>query len=113
MAGPDMAGPVEAKPTSTVLVPSAGAQKGSTMDDLGVRDPFSGVAGIDDQLSFLDDAAIVVVGVVGHDKNTVILPQILQLGSLHLQVVFAAFTDKREIGIMIADLRPVLLEQFD
>src|SRR3977135_106225 len=107
-----MAGPVEARPILDSLWGVCGTQKGSTMNDLGVRDPFSGVAGIDDQLSFLDDAAIVVIGVVGHDKNAVILPQILQLGSFHLQVVFAAFTDKMEIRIMIADLRPVLLEQF-
>src|SRR5882762_11351514 len=108
-----MEGTVEAKSDSRPFCCLLVAQRGSTTDDLGVLDPFRGVAGIDDQLSFLDDAAIVVIGVVGHDKNTVILPQIRQLSSLHLQVVFAAFTDKREKGIMIADLSPVLLEQFD
>jgi hypothetical protein len=45
----------------------------STTDDLGTLDSFSGVAGIDNQFSFPDDARIVVIGVVGHDKNTVIL----------------------------------------
>src|ERR1700752_5387396 len=82
---------------STVLGPSLWLRRGgSTTDDLGVLDPFSGVAGIDDQLSFPDDPARVGIGVVGHDKTTVILSQVLQLSALHLQVVFAAFADKRE-----------------
>jgi hypothetical protein len=43
---------------STVLAPSPWLTKGLTTD----------------QLSFPDDAAVVIIGVVGHDKNTVILP---------------------------------------
>src|ERR1039458_3395193 len=72
-----------------------------------------GVAGIDDQLGFGNDAAIVVVGVVGHDDDAVVLAEVFQFGALHLQVVFPAFSDEGEVGIVVANLRSVFLQQFD
>ena len=83
------------------------------MHDFGAFDSAGGVAGVHHQLGFLNDAAIVVIGVVGDNDNAVILPQVLQLRALHLQVVFPPLADEREIGIVVADLGPISLQELD
>ena len=45
--------------------------------NLAAFDALGRVASIDHQLSFVDDATVVVVGVIGHDDHAVVLTQIL------------------------------------
>ena len=50
----------------------------SAGNDLRTGDALGGIAGINDQLGFGDDAAVVVVGVVGDDQHTIILAEVFQ-----------------------------------
>ena len=83
------------------------------MHDLGAINSLGRVAGVDHQLGFGNDLAIVVVGVVGNDHDAVVLSQLFDLRTLHLQVVLASFADEREIGVVVADLGSFFLQQFD
>src|ERR1022692_633888 len=83
------------------------------MHYLGTVNPLGCVAGVDDQLSFADNLAVVVVGVIGDDHDAVVLAQLVQFGPLHLQIVLSSLSNKREVGIVVADLSAFLLQQFD
>ncbi len=81
-------------------------------DFIAVNPP-SSVAGVDHQFGLFHDLPVVVVRVVGHDDDAVILSQILQLRALHLQIIFPALANEREVGIVIADLGSIFLQKFD
>src|SRR5450631_1770433 len=81
--------------------------------NLGALDPAGRVSGIDYKLRLPHDRAVVVVGMVGHYEHAVVLAEILHRDTFHLQVVFPAFADEREIRVVIADLRARLLQQFN
>src|SRR5271165_2974717 len=85
----------------------------SAAHNLGAFNATGRIPGVDDQLSFADDVVIVVVRVVGDDQDAVVLAEILQFRALHLQVVLAAFANEWKVGIVIADLGSVFLQQFD
>src|ERR1700733_2307880 len=85
----------------------------SAKHNLGTLDPAGGIARVDHQLGLVHNAAVIVIGMVGHDHDAVILAQVFQIHALHLQVIFATFTDERKIGIVIANLGSILLQEFD
>src|ERR1035438_5344993 len=76
-----------------------------TSHDFATLDAAGSIARVNHQLAFLHNAAKVIVGVVRHDDDAVILPKIVEIGTLHLEVVLPASSDEREIGIVLADLR--------
>ena len=69
--------------------------------NLGALDASGGVAGIDHKLGLLDNARVVVVGMIGHNNEIIVLAQIFQGSTLHLQVVLPPFADGGEIGIVV------------
>ena len=83
------------------------------MQNFWTFDAPGGIASVDYQLGLLDDAGIIVIGVVGHDDDAVILAQIFQLRALQLQVVFPTFADEWELGIVVADLGSIFLQKLD
>ena len=83
------------------------------MHDLRALDSTRSIPGIDHELRFLDNFSVVVIRMIGHDDNAVVLPQIVQIGALHLQIVLAALANHREVRIVIADDCSVFLQQFD
>src|SRR5712692_9612891 len=90
-----------------------GSRRTLAADNLWALDASSGVARINHELRLPHDALVVVIGVVGHDQHTVVLRKIFQRGALHPQVVFAPFANGWEVGIVVADLCALLLQQFD
>src|SRR5437667_8082703 len=68
---------------------------------------------VDHQLRLLHDPAIVVLGMIGHDKHAIVLSEILQRRALHLQIILAALSNGGKKWIVIADLGPFLLQQLD
>src|SRR5579862_1950518 len=82
----------------------------STAHDLWAGNVPRGVTGVDHQLRFLDDVAVIIVGMVGYDNDAVVLRKVLQLGTLHLQVVLTALANEREVRIVVADLSSILLQ---
>ena len=49
--------------------------------DLVTFNSARGVAGIDHQLRFLDNPAVIVIGVVGNDDHAVVLAKIAEVGA--------------------------------
>ena len=55
-----------------------------TVHDFVTRDAARRVPRIDNKLSLTNDCGVVVVGVIGHDQDTIVLPKIFQLCAFHL-----------------------------
>jgi len=99
-----MAGPVEARPILDSLGAVCGTQKGSTMNDLGVRDPFGGVAGIDDDRSVVPNPLVIEIGVVGRNERQIVRFQdvLAKLDGRHVRKVIRAHLVKpRDVRITI------------
>src|SRR5712692_4249565 len=90
-----------------------GSRRTLAADNLWALDASSGVARINHELRLPHDALVIVVGVIGHDQDAVVLRKIFQWGTLHLQVVLAPLANGWEVGIVVADLRALLLQQFN
>ena len=84
-----------------------------TVDDFVALDALGGVARVDDELRLLDDLGVVVIGMVGHDQDAVVLAKIVEGRAFHLQVVTPALADRREVRIVVTDLRTFLLQKLD
>src|SRR5437879_11335947 len=72
-----------------------------------------GVSRIYDKLRFTHNPLVIVVGVVGHDQHAIILGKVFEWCARHSQIVLATFANSREIGIVVANLRPFFLQQFN
>src|SRR5215467_2441701 len=72
-----------------------------------------GVAGVDDELRFAHDLCIVVVGMIGENQHAVVLRQIVERYSVHVEIVVAAASYIREKGVVVRNDGASLLQQFD
>src|SRR5437879_3102638 len=95
------------------LNPGLEASLALATHDLVALNTLGRVARVYHQLRLLHDPAIVVFRMIGHDDHAIVLSEILQRGTFHLQIIFAALSDRGEKRIVIADLGPFFLQQFD
>src|SRR5512143_1081598 len=72
-------------------------------DDFVALDALGGVASVDDQVGFLHDALVVIVGMIGDNQHAIVLSQVVERCTGHLQVVFASASDLGEIRVVVAD----------
>ena len=106
------------RPERQVIVNGSSSDVGTgryrlAVHDLVALDAASGVARIYHQLCFVDDLLVVVVGVVGDDEHAIVLAEIVERRTLHLQVVLAAAADEGKIRVVVADGRAFFLQQLD
>src|SRR6266481_875099 len=102
-----------ALPTVAGSIPALEASLALATHDLVALNTLGSVARVYHQLRLLHDPAIVVFRMIGHDDHAIVLSEILQRGAFHLQIIFAALSDRGEKRIVIADLGPFFLQQFD
>src|SRR5438874_1136306 len=74
-----------------------------------------GPAGVDDELRVVGDHLPVVGGVVGRDEHAVVTDQRLaaQRHALHLQVVVPHAVGRRDVRVVVVDLRAQVLQFLD
>src|SRR5438552_19107570 len=72
-----------------------------------------GVSRIYDKLRFTHNPLVIVVGVVVHDQHAIILGKVFEWCARHSQIVLVTFANSRDIGIVVANLRPFFLQQFN
>ncbi len=90
-----------------------GATQTLAADDFRVGHAARGIAGVDDQLRLLDNPLVVVVRVIGYDDHAVVLGKIIEVRTLHLQIVFSPLSNEGKVRVVIADLGSIPLQEFD
>src|SRR5215468_2502854 len=90
----------------------------SGTDDLTANDVFTlnashRVARIHYQGCVLPDPAVVIVRMVCDDQHTIRFFDVLYRCAFHLQIVMASLADDRKIGIVVADLSAIRLQQLN
>src|SRR5215813_8433069 len=76
-------------------------------------DSLGGVAGVDDELRFAHDLCVVVVGMIGENQHAVVLRQIVERHSVHVEIVVSAASYIWEKWIVVRNDGASLLQQFD
>src|SRR5215475_64817 len=71
-----------------------------------------GVAGVDDELRFAHNLCVVVVGMIGENQHAVVLRQIVERHSVHVEVVVSAASYIWEKWVVVRNDSASLLQQF-
>jgi hypothetical protein len=82
-------------------------------DDFWRVDASGGVAGVDNELGFFDDGAVVVGGMVCDDDDCVVLAEIVEGRVGHIEGVVPAVTNGGEIRVVVGDDGAFFAEEFD
>ena len=93
--------------------PHTSCTEGLAAHNVIALNAFHRVAGIHHQGCVLRDPGVIVIRMICDDQHTVVFGDVGQRYAFHLQIVMAAFADKRKIGIVVADFSAILLQQLN
>src|ERR1035441_1917014 len=82
-------------------------------NNFGRLDSLGCIARIHHKLRFAYDVFVVVVGVVRHDEDAVVLSEVFEWGTGHVQIVMAAPAYRRKVRVVVENLGALCTQQLD